>query len=210
MALTRGAGQRVNTIETYPEDIAKVAKVELMQRVDEAARSFGSEIVQVSAGYGDSRKRVLIANSDGVLVNDDIVRLLVRISAVASGDTGSAEPGCRFGNEYAQFVEAEFPAVALLAAKNDRGPVARMTKDVGREADRRIVEELRCREVAGLHQRLRRRPVEFELAESGHRFPECRHVRDRPAVQLAVIGMPLSQHEPVHCACFDAFPWRRP
>jgi TldD protein len=88
VSLTRGAGQRVNTIETYPEDIAKVTKVELMQRVDEAARSFGSEIVQVSAGYGDSRKRVLIANSDGVLVNDDIVRVLVRISAVASGDTG--------------------------------------------------------------------------------------------------------------------------
>ncbi len=30
-----------------------------------AARSAGGEIVQVSAGYGDSRKRVLIANSDG-------------------------------------------------------------------------------------------------------------------------------------------------
>jgi TldD protein len=88
VALTQGAGQRVNTIETYPEDIAKATKVELMQRVDEAARAFGSEIVQVSAGYGDSRKRVLVANSDGVLVNDDIVRLLVRISAVASGDTG--------------------------------------------------------------------------------------------------------------------------
>ena len=88
VALSERAAPQVNTIDTYPEEIAKVTKVELMQRVDEAARSFGSEIVQVSAGYGDSRKRVLVANSDGVLVHDDIVRVLVRISAVASGDTG--------------------------------------------------------------------------------------------------------------------------
>jgi TldD protein len=59
-----------------------------MMRVDEAARSAGPEIVQVSAGYGDSRKRVLVANSDGVLAGDDVVRVLARVSVVASGDTG--------------------------------------------------------------------------------------------------------------------------
>ena len=42
----------------------------------------------MSAGYGDSRKRVLIANSDGLLTNDEVVRCLLRISAVADGDTG--------------------------------------------------------------------------------------------------------------------------
>ena len=88
VALSPAPAQRPNSIVTYPEDIAKADKVALMQRVDEAARSFGSEIVQVSAGYGDSRKRVLVANSDGLLADDDVVRLLVRISAVASGDTG--------------------------------------------------------------------------------------------------------------------------
>ena len=45
-------------------------------------------IVQVSAGYGDSRKRVLVANSDGLLADDEVVRCLLRISAVADGDTG--------------------------------------------------------------------------------------------------------------------------
>jgi hypothetical protein len=63
-------------------------KVELLRRVDDAARSAGASIVQVSAGYGDSRKGVLIANSDGLLTDDEVVRCLLRVSAVADGDTG--------------------------------------------------------------------------------------------------------------------------
>ncbi len=88
VSLSPSETRRINLIEQYPESISKAAKVELLQRVDEAARSVGSEIVQVSAGYGDSRKRVLIANSDGVWVDDDIVRVLARISVVAIGDAG--------------------------------------------------------------------------------------------------------------------------
>ena len=88
VALTAREMAAVNAVDTYPDDVAKVRKVELMQRVDEAARSAGSEIVQVSAGYGDSRKRVLVANSDGLFVRDDVVRVLARISVVAAGDTG--------------------------------------------------------------------------------------------------------------------------
>lgn len=88
VGLTERDTQVVNAIDTYPEDIAKATKVELMERIDEAARSAGSEIVQVSAGYGDSRKRVLVANSDGLLAHDDVVRVLARVSVVASGDTG--------------------------------------------------------------------------------------------------------------------------
>jgi TldD protein len=80
--------QVVNEIGTYPDTIGKTSKVELMQRVDEAARSAGSEVVQVSAGYADSRKRVLVANSDGLLAEDDIVRVITRISVVADGDAG--------------------------------------------------------------------------------------------------------------------------
>jgi TldD protein len=119
VALTPGAGQRVNTVETYPEDIAKATKVELMQRVDEAARSFGSEIVQVSAGYGDSRKRVLIANSDGLLVHDDVVRVLARISAVASGDTGMQTGFQSMGRTvgWESFDEIDVEALARDAAR---------------------------------------------------------------------------------------------
>jgi TldD protein len=88
IALTPSPARQVNDVEQYPDDVTKATKVELMQRIDDAARSVGPEIVQVSAGYGDSRKRVLVANSDGLLAEDDIVRVLARISAVANGDTG--------------------------------------------------------------------------------------------------------------------------
>jgi TldD protein len=88
VALTASAPHRPNRVEQDPDTVAKATKVELLNRMDDAARSYGSEIVQVSAGYGDSRKKVLVANTDGVMTNDEIVRTLLRISAVADGDTG--------------------------------------------------------------------------------------------------------------------------
>jgi TldD protein len=88
VALTRVAATQVNTVEQYPDSIPKAAKVELLRRIDDAARSAGASIVQVSAGYGDSRRRILVANTDGVLAEDEQVRALVRMSVVASADTG--------------------------------------------------------------------------------------------------------------------------
>jgi TldD protein len=88
VALTRVAATQVNTVEQYPDSIPKASKVELLRRIDDAARSAGASIVQVSAGYGDSRRRILVANTDGVLAEDEQVRALVRMSVVASADTG--------------------------------------------------------------------------------------------------------------------------
>jgi TldD protein len=88
VALTRRDVARSYAIETYPEDVAKGSKVELLDRANEVARAQGSAITQVSASYGDSRRRILVANSDGVLASDDTVRTLFTVSTVASGDTG--------------------------------------------------------------------------------------------------------------------------
>jgi len=88
IALTRSESRTVNQILHYPDEVAKAEKVALVLQINDAARAAGSEIVQVSAGYGDSRKKVLIANSEGLLALDDIVRVLARISVVADGDSG--------------------------------------------------------------------------------------------------------------------------
>ena len=88
VSLTKASVHRPNTIVHRPESIAKARKVELLQGMNEAARSYGPEIVQVSAGYGDSSKRTLVANTDGVFAMDEIIRTLLRISAVADGDSG--------------------------------------------------------------------------------------------------------------------------
>ena len=71
-----------------PEDVAKTVKVELLARADVEARAVGSQISQVSARYGDSRRRILVANSDGLLAEDDQIRTLFSVSCVATGDTG--------------------------------------------------------------------------------------------------------------------------
>jgi len=88
VALTRQHTTRPNEILIFPGDVAKGTKVELLRRADEAARASGSAIKQVSARYGDSRRRILVANSEGVLAEDDQVRTLFSVGVVATGDTG--------------------------------------------------------------------------------------------------------------------------
>ncbi len=88
IALTRGPERRVSPVEQYPDDVAKADKVALLLRMDDAARGAGAAIVQVSASYADSRKRIMVANTDGVLVSDEQVRTLARVTAVADGDSG--------------------------------------------------------------------------------------------------------------------------
>ncbi len=80
--------QSVNSVRIVPSSVAKSRKVELLMQANDAARSIDGAIVQVSAGYADSMKRILVANSDGVFATDEQVRTIFRISAVANGDSG--------------------------------------------------------------------------------------------------------------------------
>ena len=71
-----------------PEEVPKDRKVALLTAADGAARSAGGAITQVSARYGDGRRRILVADSDGLFTSDDQVRTLFSVSCVATGDTG--------------------------------------------------------------------------------------------------------------------------
>ncbi len=96
-SVARDGGDKVRTVamqlgplaahdrgdRTLPSSVAKSAKLELLVRADEAARAAGGSISQVQVGCGDSRRRVLIANSDGLLAEDDQVR--TRFSVVVRG-----------------------------------------------------------------------------------------------------------------------------
>ena len=79
---------RPQPVEIRPESVAKGDKVELLRRAEAAARSRGGAITQVSATYGDSRRRILVANSDGLWATDDQTRTLFVVGVVASGDSG--------------------------------------------------------------------------------------------------------------------------
>ena len=88
VALKRVSAPSPSTVAVLPETVGKAQKVELLRRADEAARSAGNAIRQVSAVYGDNRRQILVANSEGVLAADDQVKSRFAVSCVASGDAG--------------------------------------------------------------------------------------------------------------------------
>jgi len=81
-------GRLMSDVEVLPEGIGKGRKVELLTHADEVARTQGIAITQVMARYGDSRRRILVANTDGIHAVDDQVKTTFSVSCVASGDTG--------------------------------------------------------------------------------------------------------------------------
>ena len=73
---------------TPPESVEKARKLELLTRADEAARAAGGAIAQVMVGVGDGRRRVLVANSEGLFAQDHQIRTRFNVTCVANGDTG--------------------------------------------------------------------------------------------------------------------------
>ena len=117
--LERRAVAPTHAVRLLPETVEKARKAEVLERADAAARAEGDSIRQVSATYADSRRQVLIANSDGLLAADDRVRTRFGVSCVAVGDTGmqtgSEAPGRTVGFEI--FDEIDPEDVARVAAR---------------------------------------------------------------------------------------------
>ncbi|MCJ7439674.1 MAG: TldD/PmbA family protein, partial [Acidimicrobiia bacterium] len=101
-----------------PESVPKAEKVELLRRADAAARGRSDTISQVSAAYADGRRRILVANSDGLLAEDDQVRTRFMVQCVAVGDTGmqtgTEGPGRTMGFELFDQIDPE--EIATTAA----------------------------------------------------------------------------------------------
>ena len=126
VALTRSEhGRRRSDAEILPQDVPKADKVELLLKADDAARSAGGgrskggSVRQVGVSYADSRRRIMVANSDGLLAGDDQVRTRFMVSAVAAGDTGMQTgyegPGGTVGFEF--YDDVDVAEVARTAAR---------------------------------------------------------------------------------------------
>jgi TldD protein len=76
------------TATVMPDEVDKARKIEVLLRADDVARSEGAAITQVQVGLGNSSRRFVVANSDGVLAADHQVRTRFNVICVASGDTG--------------------------------------------------------------------------------------------------------------------------
>ena len=124
VALQRQAAEPTHEVAHLPESVDKARKVDVLRRAEARARATQSDrpheqIAQVTASYNDGRRRILVANSDGLLAEDDQVRTRLAVSCVATGDTGRQTgmeaPGRTVGFE--MFDEIDPEAVAETAAR---------------------------------------------------------------------------------------------
>lgn len=92
-----------NPVRVPPAEVDAADKVAALRAADEAARAAGAEVRQVVASYMDVRQRVLIANSDGTLAEDDRTRVRFAVQVIAGRDgrimTGFEAPGHTGGFE---------------------------------------------------------------------------------------------------------------
>jgi TldD protein len=116
--LTRRPSTPPHEVAVLPESVEKARKVDVLMRADDAARAEGDAIRQVTVSYADGRRRILVANSDGLLTEDDQVRTRMFVNCVAGGDTGMQTgmeaPGFTVGFEY--FDEHPPEEIARIAA----------------------------------------------------------------------------------------------
>ena len=116
----RAADARVvNPVERPAESVPAADKVAWLRELDDAARAFSPEVVQVVGIYGDSLQRVLIATSDGRWVEEarPRIRLVAQVVAARDGNiqTGFHGPASCSGVE---FVDRHPPrATAEVAAR---------------------------------------------------------------------------------------------
>jgi TldD protein len=86
-------------------------KVELMKRATSAAQNYADEISQVTVNYLDQEQNVLIANTEGVFVEDNRIRTRMLILAAAEYggqiETGYMGPGGLMGLEFYDTINIE-------------------------------------------------------------------------------------------------------
>jgi TldD protein len=91
-AVPRPPPPELGEIEIDPDSVPAERKADLLREMDERARGAGSEVAQVSASYAEGRRRVDIANSEGLRETDDRTRVRLGVQVVARKD-GEVETG---------------------------------------------------------------------------------------------------------------------
>ncbi|OPJ56710.1 TldD/PmbA family protein [Clostridium chromiireducens] len=119
----------IHPIIYYPKAVAYDRKIAILKSAYNGAKNFNNEISQVIANYGDKEQNVLIANTEGLYVQDTRIRTRLGVSAIASkgneNQTGFEGPGRHTGIEMFESVNPEYHgreaarvAHTMLHAKN--------------------------------------------------------------------------------------------
>jgi len=126
-------------IEHRPEQVAAGRKAELLRELDERGRSQGGEIAQFSASYGEARREIAVANSEGLFTSDDRTRVRLGAQAVARRDdvveTGFETLGAHRGFELLEddpaLIAEQAARKALILLDADATPAGSMPVVVG-------------------------------------------------------------------------------
>jgi len=124
--------KRITTIHPifyYPKDVAYDKKIAILKSAYGGAKNFNEDISQVVASYADKEQNVLIANTEGLYVQDTRIRTRLGVSAIASkgseNQTGFEGPGRHMGIEMFDTIDPEYHgreaariAHTMLNAKN--------------------------------------------------------------------------------------------
>lgn len=106
-------------IKEDPLRVPLKRKLELLQKAYDAAKAYDPVISQAQITYLDHKQNVLIANSEGLWVEDERVRTRFSVNAVASHNgemqTGSFNPGASLGFEF--FEKYNVEDIAIEAAR---------------------------------------------------------------------------------------------
>jgi len=138
------------TIKKRPDQVPVAEKVALVQRANEAARAVDKRITQVTVGYGDVIQEVTIANSDGILVDDERVRCRFVVNAVATDgkiiQTGFESAGGYQGWELFESVNPEEKAQqaarrAVMMLEARPAPAGKMPVVMAGEAGGTMIHE---------------------------------------------------------------------
>ena len=78
------ASRRLHEYKVLPGEVDLKEKIAILARVDEEARCYSPLIAQVSAGYFDTVQTVNIATSEGRFVQDERIRTLLTVNAIAA------------------------------------------------------------------------------------------------------------------------------
>lgn len=126
----------INPIIFSPSSISYEKKINVMKVAYKSAKEYSSDISQVSVNYIDKEQNILIANTEGLYIEDTRVRTRLSINSVASkgseNQTGFEGPGASKGYELFETVDPEYygkeasrVAHTMLYAKNC--PAGKMT-----------------------------------------------------------------------------------
>ncbi|MDU5821394.1 MAG: TldD/PmbA family protein [Clostridium butyricum] len=121
--------ETIHPILYYPKDVQYERKISILKSAYSGAKNYNSDISQVISSYSDKEQSILIANTDGLYVEDKRIRTRLGVSAVASKEnenqTGFQGPGRHMGIEMFETIDAEAAGIeaariahTMLHAKN--------------------------------------------------------------------------------------------